>query len=93
MTYIGSHLGNNPNLRRISPIGHLETFSKPELLNCIMFLSICLGKREFDAHVWVICLLYVIEISMIPVTYEPLEGVVVVVAGPCPMDRYLWGND
>jgi hypothetical protein len=30
---------------------------------------------------------------MIPVTYEPLEGVLVVAAGLCPVDRYMWGND
>jgi hypothetical protein len=54
MTWIGSHLGNTPNLRRISPIGHLETFSKPDLLNYMTSLSICLGKVGFDAHVWVI---------------------------------------
>jgi hypothetical protein len=34
----------------------------------------------FDLHV------------MIPVTYEPLEGIFVVVAGPFPVDRYTWGN-
>ena len=49
-----SHLGNTPNLWRISPIRHPETFSKPILLNCIMSLSICLGKGGFNAHVWVI---------------------------------------
>jgi hypothetical protein len=27
---------------------------------------------------------------MIPVTYEPMEGVSVDVAGPHPMDRYRW---
>jgi hypothetical protein len=30
---------------------------------------------------------------MILVTYEPLEGVLVVVAGLFPVDRYMWGND
>jgi len=30
---------------------------------------------------------------MIPVTYEPMEGILVVVAGPHPMDRYTWGDD
>jgi hypothetical protein len=30
---------------------------------------------------------------MIPVNYEPLEGVVVAVAGIFLMDRYIWGND
>jgi hypothetical protein len=40
----------------------------------------------------------VIEIAMIPVTYEPMEGVYVDVAGPHPMDRYpmdmyTWGDD
>jgi hypothetical protein len=54
MTLIGYHMVNTPKLRRISPIGHLETFSKPNLLNCIMSLSICRGKGGFDAHVWVI---------------------------------------
>jgi len=54
MTWIGSHPGNTPNFKRIIPIGHLETFSKPDLLNCIISLSICLGKGGFDAHVWVI---------------------------------------
>jgi hypothetical protein len=80
-TYIGYHLGNTLNLRRISSIGHPETLSKPGLLNCIMFLSICLGKWGFDAHVWVIVLLDLIDIAMIPVTYEPLEGVLVAAAG------------
>jgi hypothetical protein len=28
---------------------------------------------------------------IILVTYEPLEGVLVVVVGPCPVDRYTWG--
>jgi hypothetical protein len=93
MTYIVSHLGNTPNLRRIIPIGHPETFSKPDLLNCIKSLRICLDKGGFDAHIWVILLFDVIEIAMIPVTYEPLEGVLVVVAGPFPVDRYIWGND
>jgi hypothetical protein len=30
---------------------------------------------------------------MILVTYEPMEGVFVDVAGPHPMDRYIWGDD
>jgi hypothetical protein len=80
-------------LRRIIPIRHPKTLSKPELLNCITSLSICLGKGWFDAHVWVTLLLDVIEIAMIPVTYEPMEGILVVVAGPCPVDRYIWGYD
>jgi hypothetical protein len=81
MNWIGSHLGNTPNLRRIGPIGHPETLSKPDLLNCITSLSIFLGKGGFDAHVWVISLSDVIEIAMILVTYELLEGVPFVVAG------------
>ena len=28
---------------------------------------------------------------MIHVTYEPLEGILVIVAGPFPMDMYTWG--
>ena len=32
-------------------------------------------------------------ITMILVTYEPMEGVLVVAAGPCPTDRYTWGDD
>jgi hypothetical protein len=35
----------------------------------------------------------VIDIAMNIVTYEPMEGILVVVAGPCPMDRYIWGDD
>jgi hypothetical protein len=93
MTYIFSHLGNTPNLRRIIPIGHPETLSKHELLNCIKSLSICLGKGGFDANVWVISLLDVIDISMIHVTYNPMEGVLFFVVGPCPVDRYIWGDD
>jgi hypothetical protein len=27
---------------------------------------------------------------MIPVTYEPMEGVLVVAVGPRPTDRYIW---
>jgi hypothetical protein len=54
VTWIGSHLGNTPNLRRISPIRHLVTFSKLDLLDCITSLSICMGKGGFDAYVWVI---------------------------------------
>jgi hypothetical protein len=30
---------------------------------------------------------------MIPVTYDPMEGVLVVVAGPHPIDKYTWGDD
>jgi hypothetical protein len=30
---------------------------------------------------------------MIPVAYEPLEGILVVTAGPFPLDNYTWGND
>jgi hypothetical protein len=30
---------------------------------------------------------------MIPMTSELLEGILVVVAGFFPMDRYIWGND
>ena len=86
-------LGNTPHLRKIIPIGHLETLSKPGLLNCIMSLSICLGKGGFDAHVWVTLLLDVIDISMIQVTYEPMEGVLVVVVGPHPTDMYTWRDD
>jgi hypothetical protein len=33
------------------------------------------------------------NIAMISVTYEPMEGVFVDVAGPHPMDRYIWGDD
>jgi hypothetical protein len=55
-------------------------------------LNICLGKGGFDANFWVIRLLDVIDIAMIPMTYEPLEGVLVVAAGICPVDRYIWGN-
>jgi hypothetical protein len=40
ITWTISHLGNNPNLREVSPIGHPETFSKPNLSNFIMTLSI-----------------------------------------------------
>jgi hypothetical protein len=35
----------------------------------------------------------VIDIAMIPMTYEPMEGILVVAAGPCPTDRYIWGDD
>ena len=34
-----------------------------------------------------------IDIAMIPVTYEPMEGVLLIVAGPHPTDRYTWGDD
>jgi hypothetical protein len=88
MTYIGSHLGNTPNLKRIIPIIHHETLSKPELLNYITYFSICLGKGGFHVDVWVILLLVVIEISMIPVTYEPREGVPAIVVGLFLVDRY-----
>jgi hypothetical protein len=30
---------------------------------------------------------------MILVTYEPLEGILVVAAGLCPVDKYIRGND
>jgi hypothetical protein len=30
---------------------------------------------------------------MIPVNYNPMEGVFFDVAGPHPMDRYIWGDD
>jgi hypothetical protein len=33
------------------------------------------------------------NIAIIPVTYDPMEGVIFVVAGPHPMDRYTWGYD
>jgi hypothetical protein len=29
---------------------------------------------------------------MIIVTYDPMEGVLVVAAGPRPMGRYIWGD-
>jgi hypothetical protein len=35
----------------------------------------------------------VIDIATIPVTYELMEGIVVVAARPCPMDMYIWGDD
>jgi hypothetical protein len=93
MTQIGSLLGNTSSLRRIIPIGHPETFSKPDFLNYITYLSICLGKGGFDAHVWVILLLDVIGIDMIPMTYVSLEGILFVVARIFLIDRYIWGND
>jgi hypothetical protein len=31
--------------------------------------------------------------TMIPVTYVPMEGVLLVVAGPHPTDRYTWEDD
>jgi hypothetical protein len=80
-------------LRRIIPIGHPETLSKPGLLNCITSLSIFMGKGGCDEHVWVILLLDMIDIVMIPVTYEPMEGVLVFVIGPCPMEKNIRGND
>jgi hypothetical protein len=30
---------------------------------------------------------------MIPMTYEPMEGVFVVGVGLFPVDRCMWGND
>jgi hypothetical protein len=30
---------------------------------------------------------------MIPVTYEPMEGILFVVSRPCPTDKYIWGED
>jgi hypothetical protein len=30
---------------------------------------------------------------MILVTYEPMEGVLLVAAGPCPVNMYTWRND
>jgi hypothetical protein len=30
---------------------------------------------------------------MIPVTYDPMEGVLFVVVGTHPTDRYIWGDD
>jgi hypothetical protein len=30
---------------------------------------------------------------MIPMNYDPMEGVLIVVVGPCPTDRYIWGDD
>jgi hypothetical protein len=35
----------------------------------------------------------VIDISMIPVNYDPMEGIIFVVAGPFSMDRYIRGDD
>ena len=54
-----------------------------------MSLRICLGKGGFDAHLWVILILDVIDIPMIPVNYEPLEGILFVVAGLYLVDRYI----
>ena len=34
-----------------------------------------------------------IDIVMIPVTYEPMEGILVVVVGPHLTYRYTWGDD
>ena len=34
-----------------------------------------------------------IDIAMITVTYESMEGIFVDIAGPDPMDRYIWGDD
>jgi hypothetical protein len=45
--------GSAPHLRMISPIGHSETLTKPNLLNSITSLSICMGRGGFDALVWV----------------------------------------
>jgi hypothetical protein len=36
-------------------------------------------------------LLDMTNIAMIPVNYDPMEGILVVIAGPCPTDRYTWG--
>jgi hypothetical protein len=58
-----------------------------------MYLSICLGKGVFSAHVWVILLLDVIDIAMISVTYEPREGVLFVTTRPFSLDRYIWGDN
>jgi hypothetical protein len=93
MTKIGIHMGNTPKLRRIIPIGHPETLSKSDLLNCITSSIIFLGKKGFDAHVWVILLLDVIDIAMIHVTYHPMQGILVVDARPCSVDMYIWGYD
>jgi hypothetical protein len=35
----------------------------------------------------------VIDIAMIPVTYDLLEGIVFVAAGLYPVEKYIWGND
>jgi hypothetical protein len=81
-------------LKRISPIGHPDTLSKPDLSNYITSLSICLGKGGFDAHdVWVILLLDMIDISIVHATYDPMEGVLFVASRPFPMDRYILGDD
>jgi hypothetical protein len=47
----------------------------------------------FYADVWINLLLDVIGIAMIPVNYEPMEGILIFVAGPCPTDRYIWVDD
>jgi hypothetical protein len=38
-------------------------------------------------------LLDVIDIATMPMTYEPMEGILVVAIGPCPLDMYMWEND
>jgi hypothetical protein len=78
---------------RISSIGNPETLSKPDLLKCITSLRIWLGKGRFDAHVWVILLLDVIDIVMILVTYEPMGGIIFATTGPSPVDMYIWVYD
>jgi hypothetical protein len=83
----------NPHLSRIIPTGHLDTLSKPRLLNIITSLSTCLGKGGFDAHVWVTLLLDVIDIAMILVTYEPMKGVICFSAGPWLNHNYIWEHD
>jgi hypothetical protein len=55
-------------------------FQQGKFCNCDKSL---LGFLEFIVFVFV----FVLHV-MIPVTYEPLEGVLVVAAGPCPVDRY-----
>jgi hypothetical protein len=30
---------------------------------------------------------------MIPVTYDPMDGILVFAAGPFLVDRYIWGDD
>jgi hypothetical protein len=54
-----------------------------------MSLSICLGKGGFDANVLGKLIIGFDLHVMIPLTYEPLEGVLVVVVGPFSMDRYM----
>jgi hypothetical protein len=91
MTWNRFNLGNTPNLREVSPIGHPKTLSKTNLSDCITSLRIHLGLRG------VLCtclgnLIFGCDLhAMILVTYEPLEGLLVVPAGPCPVDRYIEG--